>query len=172
MSKDRVLVAVLANPPVTSGARTRNSLVHALAPTECSVLIVANIYALPTRDVPDIGAQGRSPEGWDLARQELRNAISGADEVLAGWGMNRLSGAARDHRTRQLTWLRDLCESHSIHTAWTVGGQPRHPSRWPQYVSDRHSRTGPGSTAERLLEVVKPMPWADLLDVRTTSRSR
>jgi hypothetical protein len=47
--------------------------------------------------------------------------------------------------------------------AWTVGGESRHPSRWHQYVSDKHARAGSGEFAERLKSV---LVLTDLLSLR------
>lgn len=41
---------------------------------------------------------------------------------------------------------------------WMVGGEPRHPSRWHQFVSDKHGRTTGGTFEERLVQVLVEVP--------------
>jgi hypothetical protein len=49
-----------------------------------------------------------------------------------------------------------------ISNIWMVGGEPRHPSRWHQFVSDKYSRTTGGSFEERLDQVLESVPMSAL----------
>ena len=155
---DRTLVALLASPPTTSGARTMRGVETALPLTGCTHLLVANLYPNPTRDIPSLKQEGSEGKAWLQARPQLQQAVEAAHEVLAGWGLSPLAGLARRHRETQITWLLDLLASLGHDHLWTVGGQPRHPSRWHQYVSDKHQRTAPGTFAERLSQVLVRVP--------------
>jgi hypothetical protein len=41
-----------------------------------------------------------------------------------------------------------------------LGGEPRHPSRWHQYVSDKYGRTSGGTFEERIKQVLVAVPLA------------
>jgi hypothetical protein len=45
---------------------------------------------------------------------------------------------------------------------WTLNGEPRHPSRWDQYVSDRHGRASGATFSERIAQVLTSVPLATL----------
>ena len=155
---ERTLVALLASPPRTSGARTMRGVETALPLTGCTRLLVANLYPHPTRDIPSLKDEGSRSRAWLDARPQLELAVETADELLAGWGLSPLTGPARRHREAQIAWLMDLIASLGHDHLWTVGGQPRHPSRWHQYVSDKHQRTDPGTFAQRLSQVLVSVP--------------
>lgn len=154
----RILVALLASPPTTDGTRTTSRLARALPIVGCDRLQIANLYSEPARDLPALNHQAAAPDGWIAARPDLAAALQGADELLVGWGLLRLSGRARDHRVSQIRWL--IREAHRAgHShCWAVGSRPRHPSRWHQYVSDRHGRTSTGTFEQRLAEVLVRTP--------------
>lgn len=155
---ERTLVALLASPPTTSGVRTRSRLAHALPLTGCSRLVIANLYAEPTRDVPALNAT--TAVGWHAARAELSASVQLADELLAGWGLLKLVGPAGALQADQVQWLLLQATSAGHDRLWAVGGQPRHPSRWHQFVSERHGRANGGEFAERLRHVLLPTPVA------------
>jgi hypothetical protein len=90
-------------------------------------------------------------------------ALRDCDEVMAAWGLSSLAGAARRNRIEQLRWLLDIASSHGHNYVWTIGGQPRHPSRWHQYVSDVHERTMGGTFEERLQQVLTRVSIKTLL---------
>ncbi len=116
--------------------------------------VIANLYDFPADDLPALSVAASDAAGWTAARPKLISAVSSADLLLAAWGLTPLSGAARALRHGQLSWLQDLAADHGHNTAWCIGGEPRHPSRWHQYVSDRHGRTTSGSFEERLDQVL------------------
>lgn len=153
-----MLAALLASPPTSSGVRTLNKVAAALPLTNCASAAVANLFALPAPDLPALTQLGASHEGWLDARPALQFVIDSADELLLGWGIDPLAGAARASRAAQIEWI--VAQAHRAgHThAWTIAGQARHPSRWHQYVSDRHGRTGHGDFEERLRQVLVKTP--------------
>lgn len=156
--RERTLVALLASPPTTSGGRTMRGVETALPLTGCTRLLVANLYPNPSRDIPSLNQEGSESKAWLQARPQLQQAVGAADEVLAGWGLSPLTGSARRNRAAQIAWLMDLITSLGHDHLWTVGGLPRHPSRWHQYVSDKHQRTAPGTFAQRLGQVLVRVP--------------
>lgn len=118
------------------------------------------MFAHPARDLPELCVVGGDPAGWLDARQDLSTALRTADELVAGWGLLPLTGPARIHRDMQIRWLVDEAKHAGHEFAWAVGAQARHPSRWHQFVSDRHGRTSPGTFEDRLREVLVRTPLA------------
>lgn len=133
----RRLLAILATPPLTtSGARTRGRLQLATEILCSDVLVIANLIDVPTKDVLDIASVGREPAPWREARGDLASQIAAADAVLLAWGTAEPAGPARGHHRAQVAWVNDVIGSRGI-VSWTVGGMPRHPSRWQRYTARR-----------------------------------
>ncbi len=133
----RRLLAILATPPLsTSGARTRGRLHLATEILGSDVLAIANLIDVPTKDVLDTASVGREPAPWREARGDLASQIAAADTVLLAWGTAEPAGPARDHHRAQVAWVNDVIGGRGI-VPWTVGGMPRHPSRWQRYTARR-----------------------------------
>lgn len=133
MTSAGLLVAVLANPPLTSGTRTSARVdlaARLLGYDECRIV---NMFAGATRSTRDISETGASPEHWTSARPALIQALRRADAVLLAYGTEPPRAAARYHFRSQVEWL-DLLLDESGADAWWVGGAPRHPSRWQRYT--------------------------------------
>lgn len=155
------LVAVLLNPPsVSGGARTRNAVTTAARVLGYESADIVNLCLTKTASVVELNSTSVAAAGWSSARYDLAQAVRGAGAILGAWGMSGMVGAARKARDDQVTWLREEAMRCGLNEIWMVGGEPRHPSRWHQFVSDRHGRTIGGSFEERLgqLLVVCPMP--------------
>ena len=157
-----MLAAVLASPPTTTGTRTRNKTEAALQVTGNDRLVIANLFQPPAANLPSLTQEGRDPDGWLAARPALERALDDADELLIGWGLDRLTGPARHHRAAQIQWVLETADQHGYTHAWTVGGEPRHPSRWHQYVADKYDRAGQGTFVERLGRVLVRVPLPEL----------
>ena len=153
----RTLVAVLLNPPATTaGTRSRNAVARAASVLGYDRAVMANLCAVATPSVVELNDHGR--DGWDRARAELESALTGADALLAGWGVAGLTGDAGRWMRAQVEWLSERAVASGISRLWMVGGEPRHPSRWHQYVSDKHGRTAGGTFEERLAQVLVEVP--------------
>lgn len=153
-----VVTAVLMSPPLTSGVRTTRMLSVATRLLGFDDFMKVNLFGFPTRDLPDLTSRGSDVDGWLAARPAILSGVSGATGLLAAWGVVEPGGLARQHCRSQLVWLSEVAARSGHTRVWTLGGQPRHPSRWHQYVSDRHQRTGPGTTAQRLEEMLVLAP--------------
>ena len=101
-------------------------------------------------------------DGWLSARRELSSALGRATGVLGGWGVAGLTGDALQDQNEQVAWLRLEAIQAGVSTIWMVGGEPRHPSRWHQFVSDKYGRTKGGSFEERLDQVLKSVQISTL----------
>lgn len=156
------MLAVLANPPVSSGTRTRRQIQVASELMGCDRFEIGNLFPIPTRDIPAIASVGRDESLWLLGRQAIRESLAVADVVLGGWGITRLSGQAQLHFQEQVAWFVLALDEAGVGEVWMVGGVPRHPSRWHRYVSDKHGRVEPGTPHERLAQVLVPVSVGQL----------
>lgn len=157
MSRSGVLLAVLLNPPSsTTGVRTRNAVNLAGEVLGFPRIEIVNLVSTATPTVLELNDQPL--DAWLNARPHLSLGLRKASAILAGWGTTGLSGDARAARAYQVDWLLDEAAKVGIYDLWTVGGRPRHPSRWHQYVSGKHGRTAEGSFAQRLAQVLTKLP--------------
>jgi hypothetical protein len=118
---------------------------------------MTNLCAASTPSVVQLNALGR--DAWDLARTDLEAAVTGASAVLAGWGVAGLTGDARRWMRAQVEWVTERAREGGMAAYWMVGGEPRHPSRWHQYVSDKYGRTAGGTFEERIAQVLVEVPF-------------
>lgn len=160
----KTLGALLLNPPTTDGQRTRRHLEVAASLLDCDRVEIANLFAISTQDVTAMNLVGRDAAGWLAAQPHLCGLIARADVLVAGWGVRGLTGLAAQHQRAQLRLIADQARLQGRTHVWTVGGQPRHPSRWHQFVSDRHGRTQGGSLPERLTCVLSETAISDLVE--------
>lgn len=156
---DRTLLAVLLNPPqTTSGVRTRRAVERAGRVLGYDGVTIVNLCPENTRSVVELNGTALTEHGLATARDEIRDNLRSASGLLGAWGVSGLSGPARRAREEQVSWLYAQAWESGVTHAWMVGGQPRHPSRWHQYVSDRYRRTPGGGFAERLQSVLVAVP--------------
>lgn len=158
MSADRHLGAILLSPPLTTGVRTLRAVTAAAEALHCRPVSTANLMLTPTRDIRGVAGAGASVEPWLAARPKIVDTIAVCDVLIFAWGLLRVPGSAGRHHAMQTNWLTRQAMSHGHKTAWTLDGEPRHPSRWHQYVSDKYARTCGGSFAQRLGLVLKEVP--------------
>ncbi|MFT4010671.1 MAG: hypothetical protein QM655_11595 [Nocardioidaceae bacterium] len=169
------MVAVLLNPPTKStGVRSRNAVARAAQAIGYPDVVLTNLCAAPTPSVVELNALGG--DAWDEARAGLERDLTGATAVLAAWGVAGLTGGARRLMRSQVRWLTERVASAGIERFWMVGGEPRHPSRWHQYVSDKYGRTTGGSFEERICQVLLEVPlsameWSQSEAARESSLS-
>lgn len=150
----RLLCAVLASPPQTTGVRTRNALARAAGLINCDAVDVVNLLEVPTADTNAIAEAGREGATWKRSRSAISDGFHRADALLLAWGVSEPTGPARHHRREQMAWTLAEAQRAGHTRVWTVGDQPRHPSRWHQYVADRHGRTPRALTFEERLRLV------------------
>lgn len=149
----RLLVAVLLNPPEGEGKRTVTHLQVVRDCLNCDVVQIVNLYPHATKDLAGLGRVAGDAKDWIEQRHVISMALRQADEVLLGWGVSLPTGAARAQMIAQVGWAIDELQTLGV-VPWVVGDGPRHPSRWHQYVSDRHGRTSGGPLAERIRDSV------------------
>lgn len=135
--KPNHLVAVLANPPLTSGARTLSRLTLANSLLGYDSYEVVNLFGVASRSTSDIRSLGVEQGPWTSARDEMLSALERAGAVLLGYGCQEPGGPARYHHRAQVHWLHstlnDLYLGH-----WRVGNLPTHPSRWQRHTAKHY----------------------------------
>lgn len=157
------LLAVLLNPPSTSsGARTIGAVRRATDVLGFGSYEVTNLFAESTPTVVELNGVVADEISWGLLRTRLAEQLRTMDGVLAAWGISGASGQMRHARDERAAWLLAEAELCGHDFVWTVGGAARHPSRWHQYVADRHGRTAGGSFDERLSQVLVATPTASV----------
>jgi len=152
------LGVILLNPPEGTGKATRRNLEAGLESFGNPEIRLANLFATATRNVAAINEVGVKPEGWALARPPIEKVLRSSDQILFGWGVGSLHGIARQNFLNQIKWLRATALEMRHDSYWTIGSEPRHPSRWHQYVSDVHGRTSGGTLSSRLAQVLVRTP--------------
>jgi hypothetical protein len=160
-----ILCVVLACPPTTNGVRTLRMVGRVAEVMGYNEIRHVNLFSWASRDLRDLGRQGADAAGWLEARAPLARTLTQTDALLCAWGVVEPSGIARQHHRDQLNWFLTAARDLGFKTAMTIGGAPRHPSRWHQYVSDRHGRAGSGTTVDRLNRVLVSLPILSLAHV-------
>jgi hypothetical protein len=119
---------------------------------------VANLFTERTPTVVELNRVTTHAGAWPELQQRLAEQLNSADGVLAAWGVAGASGALRRNRSARAAWLMREAQCAGHERIWMVGGEPRHPSRWHQYVADKHHRTSGGTFEERLAQVLTSTP--------------
>ena len=107
----------------------------------CDDFVVVNMFPYPTRNITDIALLGKESQAWTVARPVVIAELARCSEVLLGYGVSEPVGQARLHHREQAKWILRLLDGLG-RPVWTVGGEPRHPSRWQRYTSRAHPDLG------------------------------
>jgi len=155
-TRSGLLGAILINPAAGAGTTTISRLELVRDLLGCEQVRIENLLTVATRSVLEITKAGAQFEDWEAARPGLSSLISDSDQLLLGWGLGGgFGGPARDHFAAQVTWIEhQISLRRDRPLVWTVGNGPRHPSRWHQYVADKHRRTRGGHFRNRLRDVL------------------
>lgn len=149
------LLAVLLNPPsTTTGSRSLGAVDRAAKVLGFEHHEVANLFSVPTPTVVELNLLTIDDASWGDIQLRLREHTWSAGGVLAAWGIAGASGMFRRERDKRGAWLYQEALKAGHEGIWTVGGEPRHPSRWHQYVADKYARTAGGTFEQRLSQVL------------------
>ena len=125
----KVLLAILATPPETSGERTLQRLELARQILGFDFVRVVNVLNVPTFRTNGMSTAGKDVRPWLESRVLISAGLAECDGVVLGYGVSEPTGPARLHYRAQIDWL--WCELRaSESTIWSVELPPRHPSRW------------------------------------------
>ncbi|WP_078651477.1 DUF1643 domain-containing protein [Streptomyces xylophagus] len=152
----RMLCAILLNPPLRPAAETisHRNLLAALPLIGCTELRLANLIDLQSKDQTQLASLVVTEQDLERSRQQLSEAIEGADEVLFAWGTGRITGVVGRLLKEQAAWVRTHVDARGLRKVWMVAGTPRHPSRWRQFVGPEKQRVEGSSFEERLAKVL------------------
>jgi len=114
---------------------------------------IVNLILIPTNDATDLTHASLDPEVLMAARPTIAEAISTSGVLLFGWGKLSSFGPNRGRIQEQIDWVVGVAIDNGHKHAWAVG-DARHPSRWHQYVADKHGRTEGGDADARLRAVL------------------
>lgn len=157
------LLAVLLNPPsASSGALSIGAVRRATAVLGYDGFEITNLFGEPTPTVIELNLLTIDGYSWCDRQRVLLQKLHAATSVLAAWGVAGASGELRRQRDQRAAWLMSEAARCGHSCVWMVGGEPRHPSRWHQYVADKHGRTTGGTLEERLAEVLVRVPVTDV----------
>jgi hypothetical protein len=150
---EKVLLAILATPPETSGERTLKRLELAREILGFQRVAVVNVLDVPTFRTNGMTTAGADPEPWLESRPAISKGLDECHGVVLGYGVSEPSGPARGHYRDQIDWLwGELRGSES--PIWSVELPPRHPSRWHRLTY----KSAPGSVfADVLATVLLPV---------------
>ncbi|MFC3982715.1 DUF1643 domain-containing protein [Streptosporangium jomthongense] len=156
---DRVLCAILLNPPLRPAEETvtYRNVTAALSITGCQSLSLVNLLAVPSKDLPSLNQTPISAREIVISREKLRKSITHSDEVLVAWGMGGGTGMLRQLLKDQVTYVREVLREQGVRSVWTLEGKPRHPSRWHQYLGPQKNRVPGSSFQDRLNRALVPL---------------
>lgn len=136
MAKSGPLAVILATPPLrTSGRRTVNRVRLAAHLLGFESICLANLLNVPGDDVLAMAVDGADGAPWAASRRLIRRALERSDGALFAWGVTEPAGPARSHFRQQVRWVTAQTEFAQMRV-WTVGGTPRHPSRWQRHTAE------------------------------------
>ena len=125
----KVLLAILATPPETSGERTLKRLELARQILGFDSVRVVNVLDVPTFRTNGMSTAGKEALPWVESRPAISAGLAECDGVVLGYGVSEPTGTARLHYRTQIDWLwGELRASESL--IWSVEMPPRHLSRW------------------------------------------
>lgn len=142
------------NPPQGSGAITTSRVRTAAEALGADNIELTNLFPLASKSFADLSHMAQNPEAWESAKQGIVRVLESSDFVLLGWGVKEIAGPAAVLSRHQKRWVLERAHASRTDRPWVVGGEPRHPSRWHQFVSDKYGRTTGGSFEERLRQVL------------------
>ncbi|WP_124246897.1 DUF1643 domain-containing protein [Kroppenstedtia sanguinis] len=115
-------------------------------------LEIANLVETPTRNSKELAQVATSPQVFLDARDRLEALLTSSDTLVFAWGVAPLSGTAGRHVRGQTSWVISRARHHGHTHAWVMGGRPRHPSRWRQYVGPQRGLFDGSTTVDRLMQ--------------------
>ena len=125
----KVLLAILATPPETSGERTLKRLELACQILGFDSVRVVNVLDVVTFRTGGMSTAGKDEMPWLKSRAAISAGLAECDGVVLGYGVSEPTGTARRYYRTQIDWLwGELRASESL--IWSVEMPPRHPSRW------------------------------------------
>ena len=146
--------AILLNPSREENGASRTHLVLEdvrIAKT-WETLEIANLVKTPTRNSKELEQVATSFQLFLDARSRLETVLESSNTLVFAWGVAPLRGLAGKYVRNQVIWVISRALHHGHTHAWLMGGHPRHPSRWRQYVGPQRGLFDGATTVDRLLQ--------------------
>lgn len=121
-------------------------------------LEIANLVETPTRNSKELARVATCPQVFLDARDHLDAVLTSSDTLVFAWGIAPLPGPAGRHVRVQATWVITRAQHHGHTHAWVMGGRPRHPSRWRQYVGPQRGLFNGSTTLDRITQGLERCP--------------
>jgi hypothetical protein len=115
-------------------------------------LEIANLVKTPTRNSKELEQVATSFQLFLDARSRLETVLESSNTLVFAWGVAPLRGLAGKYVRNQVSWVISRALHHGHTHAWLMGGHPRHPSRWRQYVGPQRGLFDGATTVDRLLQ--------------------
>ncbi|MGW5155132.1 DUF1643 domain-containing protein [Nonomuraea wenchangensis] len=154
------LCAVLLNPPVGTPVQTPTykNLVSALSVIGCDLLEVVNLLDIPSKGLDALGDARVEVADIMRSREAIEASMGRAHELLFAWGTSVVRGRYANILAEQIAWVHRLAHNSDIREVWMLAGDPRHPSRWRQYVGPQKGRISGNTFEERLAKALVRYP--------------
>lgn len=146
--------AILLNPATEANGVSRTHLVLEEVRTAKTwgTLEIANLVEIPTRNSKELEQVATSAQLFLGARDRLETVLARSDILVFAWGVAPLRGPAGKYVRNQVSWVISRALHHGHTHAWLMGGHPRHPSRWRQYVGPQRGLFDGVTTVDRLIQ--------------------
>ena len=146
--------AILLNPAREANRVSRTHLVleDVRVAKTWGTLEIANLVGTPTRNSKELEQVATSVQLFLDVRDRLDTVLAGSDTLVFAWGVAPLRGLAGTYVRDQANWVISRALHHGHTHAWVMGGHPRHPSRWRQYVGPQRGLFDGATTVDRLAQ--------------------
>lgn len=146
--------AILLNPAREANrvSRTHMVLEDVRVAKAWGTMEIANLVETPTRNSKELEQAATSVQLFLDARDRLDTVLASSDTLVFAWGIAPLRGLTGTYVRDQANWVISRALHHGHTHAWVMGGHPRHPSRWRQYVGPQRGLFDGATTADRLTQ--------------------
>ena len=146
--------AILLNPAREANRVSRTHLVleDVRVAKAWGTLEIANLVGIPTRNSKELEQVATSVQLFLDARNHLEAVLASSDALVLAWGVAPLRGLVGTYVRDQANWVISRALHHGHTHAWVMGGHPRHPSRWRQYVDPQRGLFDAVTTVDRLTQ--------------------
>ena len=115
-------------------------------------LEVANFVGTPTRDSKEFEQAATSVQLFLDVRDHLETVLASSDTLVFVWDVTPLRGPAGRYVCGHANWVVSRVLHHGHTHALAMGGRPRHPSRWCQYVGPWRGLFDDTTTVDRFIQ--------------------
>ncbi|MFV0432932.1 MAG: DUF1643 domain-containing protein [Leucobacter sp.] len=164
--------ALLLNPSLDVHRSTSHAVLRLLATRkDWPNPRVVNLIEIPTRNSKVLAQTQILYEDLYAARPHIESMLASSTQLIFAWGTSFMPGEAGVKQRQQIHWAIECAARYGHSEAWMMGGSPRHPSRWRQYVGPQRAIHEGGTTADRLERALILRPIETALPAGSSSLS-